>query len=41
MQPTSCFFPPARGFDDLHKENDSFLYNLTFFVYTLQIFCFF
>ena len=34
QQPTSCFFPPARGFDDLHKENDSFLCNLTFFVYT-------
>ena len=34
MQPTACFFPPARGIDDLHKENDSFLCNLTFFVYT-------
>ena len=34
MQPTTFFFPPTRGFDDLHQENDSFLCNLTFFVYT-------
>ena len=34
MQPTECFLPPASGVYDFNKENDSFLCNLTFFVYT-------